>query len=461
MTLKKFDILQILVCICVGILLIGQLTIGIVNIFFSDSVYVYYSIGIDLISVIHGICMTAAAVLTVAVIKYMSKFNYSYFVFLLAAFILRIIFIFFWKTEPISDFEITFDLSKILCDAPVCDWKTILDNINTPYNNEWSAHMPFIIYQTVILKVFGKSLVSIQLFNAVLSACTCIFAADTAKKLFGSENGRFTMGITAINPVVLFFLPVLTNQHSALFFFTAALWVYIKKPLKNKYINIILCGILTAVSHLLRPEMYIVIIAFAVLCIYDIVRDIKKIICFLLYAAVFFGCLFACNRLVEGNITNQSILSGNLKYKIAVGLNTETLGRWSSEDNLLINDEKTLDETLKTRISPPPVGLMIGKAVFQISEFTYDWSLKVDEKPKISQLIPRRFGSAFMALIILMSCGTLVQYRKKDDLVIFTFILLCFAAVFAVIEIQPRYSYLLISVFPILSSGYTKNVFRK
>lgn len=463
MKIKKYDLSQVLVFICAVLLIIGQLTVGFSNIFFSDGMYVNYNITVNFISAVYGICMTAAAIITILVVKWICKWKYSYILFIIAALILRLLILFIWKIEPVSDFKVTLDLSKILCDTPIGSWKETLDNMPTPYNNEWSAHMPFIMYQTFILKLFGGNFLSIQIVNGLLSFLTCIFASDIAKKLFGDKAGIFTLAVSGLNPVVLFFLPVLTNQHSALFFFTAALWVYIRKPVKNKYINIILCGVLTALSHLLRPEMYIVIIAFGVLCVYDILKnkDLKKVICFVIYTVVFFGSLFAADKIIQGNITNRSILSGNLKYKIVVGLNKETLGCWSSEDNLLVNDEKKLNETLKTRITPPPVGLMIGKAIFQTGEFTYDWSMNINKHPNISQLVVRRFGAAFMALIILMSCGTLINYRKKDELMIFTFIILCFAAVFAVIEIQPRYSYLLISIFPILSSGYIKNVFRK
>ena len=50
---------------------------------------------------------------------------------------------------------------------------------------------------------------------------------------------------------------------------------------------------------------------------------------------------------------SEHIFNGNLKYKLCVGLNTETCGSWSEADAQLMYDPELLDATFKERIVQP------------------------------------------------------------------------------------------------------------
>lgn len=434
-----------------AVLICGFFTINLLNLFAVDNMY---PSGTEVSFTPSSVLSGAAAFATTAVGLFFAlrficacKNKYIGAVLFLLALTLRIAFAAFWKIEPQSDFEITFKLSRLLHETPFFEWGEVLDSAGTVYNNQWSAHMPFVIYQSIF-----PDYQSIQAANAVFSALTCAFSAGIAKELFGERAGKITFFLSAVNPVSLFFIPVLTNQHAAACFLVAAIWCFYKKPVKK--FSIVLCGALTAVSHLLRPEMYAVLIAAAVMCAYSIFKEgaaVRKLADAAVYIAVFFAILFSVDVVLERNeIIHQSMLEGNLKYKIVVGLNEKTGGTWSAEDEQLIYDADALDEVFAERIKSPSVKLMLGKTVYQFGGYVYPWAMS--ENQVISQLVYRRVGTAFMAVMIIFSVLTLLFKREKRIFPI-ALILAVYMAVFMIIEIQARYNYFAVWLILILASG--------
>ncbi len=441
-----------------AVLVLGQFTVNFAGIFADGGLYSDGVFTMSAPSVLAGaLALTAVCAVIFAAAKLYRGGKTAVIVFAALALILRVFFVFLWKIEPESDFLITYDLSRMLAGIPFREWGAALAKSGTIYTGQWSAHMPFVIYQTLILKIFGESALAVRLVNAVFSALTCVFAADTARRISGEKAGFVTLFITAVNPLSLFFIPVLTNQHAATCFFMAAAWTIYSKPVKNKYINAALCGALTAVSHLLRPEMYVVIIAAAVIAVAEGAgerRIIKNAARFAVFAAVFFAVLFAADGVLSANkITNQSVLSGNLKYKIAVGLNAETTGTWSEPDAELIFDEEKCGEAIEERLEEPAkiAPLIIKKLAYQFGSFVYTWSMKNDF---ISNEIYRRLSSAVMAVAGICAAITLLLGRERRKKIFpLAVILALYMAAFAVIEVQPRYNYLLVPLIIIIASG--------
>lgn len=437
----------------------GQFTVNFAGIFADNELYSGGVFKMSTPSVFAGISALAVSCAVIFASARLYRGGRRAVVVLSAiALLLRIIFALTRHIEPQSDFLLTYDLSRMLARTTVHDWSAVLANSGSIYVNQWSAHMPFVIYQTVILKIFGQSASAIRLVNAVFSALTCVFAADTARRISGDKAGFVTLTVTALNPLSLFFIPILTNQHAASCFFMAAVWVFYAKPVKNDYVNLALCGVLTAVSHLLRPEMYVVVIAAAVIAAVDGVgerRIIKNAARFAVFAAVFFAVLLAADGVLSSNgITNQSILSGNLKYKIAVGLNSETTGTWSATDAELIFDEKKCGEAIAERLENTAeiVPLVIKKTAYQFGSFVYTWSMNGNTLP---DEIYRRLSSSVMAAAGIFAAWTLI-FGKKRRKRLFPLVMIFagYAASFAVIEVQPRYNYLLVPIIIILASDF-------
>lgn len=450
--IKKQPFAAVFRLFAAAVLVSGFFTINIMNLFCTDGLYpAGAEIAVTPASVLTGAAALLAVVLIIFfLIKATDKFKYATIAIVALAFILRITFVFLWQIEPQSDFKITLELSQLLHNTPIYKWGAALDSYGTVYNNQWSAHMPFVIYQAI----FPNKL-TIQIVNSVFSGLTCIFTAGIAKELFGKKAMNAALLLSAINPLSLFYVTVLTNQHIAACFFVAALWCFYKKPVQNCWLNGALCGLLTAVSQLMRPEMYVVLIAAAVVCIYSILKNgeaVKRLTTLIVYIAVFFAVIFSVNAALENRgVIHQSILNGNLKYKITVGLNKETNGAWSAEDEQLIYDEGALNEEFTERIKSPSLKMLYGKTAYQFGTYVYPWAMS-EKYPAISQIVYRRGSSAFMSVMVIFAVLGLLLLKEKEIFPICV-ILAGYMAVFAIIEIQARYNYLAVWLILILASG--------
>ena len=439
-------------------LLLGQLTVNFAGIFADSGLYANGVFSIGAPSVFAGAIIIAAVCgCAFAAARFTPK-KTLFVVLAVLALVLRIIFVFLWRIEPESDFLITYDLSRMLAQTRFDGWSAALKTAGSIYSAQWSAHMPFVVYQAFIMKIFGAYAAPVRIVNAVFSALTCVFAAGVSREISGRNAAFFTLFIMALNPLALFFIPVLTNQHAAVCFFIAAVWVFYARPLKNKYARAALCGALTALSHLLRPEMYVVIIAAAVWVLFGDGKKekIKKAARFAVFTAVFFAVLLSADfALSRGGITERSVLEGNLRYKLAVGLNYETTGTWSEADAELIFDEQKCAEAIAERLENPAktAALIVRKTAYQFGSYVYTWSMKDDF---VSNEIYRRLSSAVMAVVGVLAAAALVMCVKNKEkaarLLPLAVVLAGYIAAFALIEVQPRYNYLIVPLLVIFAA---------
>lgn len=369
-----------------------------------------------------------------------------------------------WTIVPVSDFQLTYDLSAALYRVPPSEWGSVLNQIGTDYNGLWSAHLPFLLYQTLVFEVFGKSVTALQGMNLLESVLTCLLAAQTAKSLFGDKAGALAGWLFALNPTVLFFVPVLTNQHIATMFFMIALWAYFNRPFQRETLNGVFCGLALALSQLMRPEMYLVLIAFVVCLIYKLLgrprprkkQIFKQILFVAVVFAVFFGCIWGLNEiLIRSGTIHGSLFSGNLQYKLVVGLNQETGGLWNAADASLLYVPEQLGQTLSQRLSDPVsvVVLMVKKILYQMGSFGYSWSYIDRVSPAVQKfyICISQAGGSLLAL----SSGAAIllrpSHRKRQALLLV--VMAGFIAAFSLIEVQARYNFLFFSLFAVTAAG--------
>lgn len=436
---------------------LGTSSMLFVNIFANDGVYNTTAAPFGAVSVIYGIISAVCAVIVMYSV-FVSKRD-TYIIAVSAGIIFRLSAAFFWSIPLESDFETTFYISQSLADIPFSGWSKYILSLNTPYAGEWSVHMPFIIYQAVIMKILPARAISIRFVNAVLSQLVCVLSASISGTLFGKRAKMRTAWITALCPVLIFFVPVLTNQHCALFFFMLSVWTAIKNPFKKEHITFALSGLFAGISQLIRPEMYVYAAAVIMFLIYGGVKskNIKKsVINGALFLSVFFSVLIISDKCLQVlGIISGSVFDGNLLYKIMTGLNTETLGKWNSADFALVGNNSAIRALLLQRLSHPfkITALIIQKLLYQFGTYVYPWAMR---DGVISSLIYRRFGSAFMFIIsALCGCTLIFSQKNRGRLFLLYITMLGYMGVFGIIEVQDRYNYLLVPILIIIASGFT------
>lgn len=110
------------------------------------------------------------------------------------AFSARMVFLRGWPITPLSDSADAYQFSAQLSAASVKSWHEVFA-ANPYYYEVWTMHVPYVIYQTICMRVLGDSLFSIQVVNVFFSSLTCVFVAMCAEGLSGSKRAGIIAGL--------------------------------------------------------------------------------------------------------------------------------------------------------------------------------------------------------------------------------------------------------------------------
>jgi len=402
------------------------------------------------------------------------QFNLWLFVLFTLGLFLRLIFALGWHVEPMTDFGNIFHIASSLAAQPVPNWSLILTSMQTVYQNDWSIHMPYILYEALLLKLFAGNMVALLWANAVSGALSCVFTGLIARKIFNSRIGVMAGLLLCFNPVILFFTPVLTNQHLATTLFLASLFVFVCRPLKTSIRNILLTSVLLAASQLARPEMAVVLIALTCFILWESYKYFKQkktpIKARMFHIVKRLSALmipFLLIVLVVNLVLLQTKIitkppSQNLIYKIAVGLNQDSNGRYSIENKNTSVDEQKLSTSIADELKDPVAvfGLILKKQMFQFGTYNYSWPVlsgvgRMLKTDAISKTIYNPLTSSYMFFItFLVLLGVVKNFRTRNNrYVLLLLVILGYFVTFSIIEVQDRYNFLLIPLFTILAAN--------
>ena len=446
------------VCIAAAIVLLcGVVTIGAMNLICTDELYTTYKTAFAASSVVKGIAVIAAVILAVVIIYRFSENRKFYIAILILSFCVRILVALFWKIEPDSDFKITYELGKLIAHTPLMECGKALDNYGTNYNSIWAVHMPFVVYQSMLLRLWNNAGI-LRIANAFFSFGSCLLISETAGAIGGQKAKRMALTFTAFNPTIIFFIPILTNQHISQFFLVLGIWLFMSERISNVYIRAWIAGLCFGISQLMRPDIALIIAAIVVYLIFSCIRNgnaAYKITVFAAFICVFLAVIVAMNTfLTSAHTIHGNIYSGNLNYKIMVGLNSDTNGSWSASDSGLEGNSEAINAMIKARLAVNPLKLiprLFGKSVYQLGSYVYTWSFR-SESEWISQIIMRRGGTALMLIVSVLAAWNML-FKRQHKLIIMYMVTAVFAAVYAVIEVQSRYNFILIPILIIIASA--------
>lgn len=419
----------------------------------------------------------------IAVLVFCSKYKQEKWILWLivifaAAFAARLLFIRIWPMTPMSDAKMEYEFSEQLSNASVRRWHELFA-ANTYYYDVWCMHVPHVVYTVICMRLLGNNVFSLQVVNMLFSSLTCVFAAMCGEGLSGSKRAGILAGLfMAFHTTTLFMACFLVNQHVSTCFFLASMYLIIKQPFKSEAVNFVISGILLATGQLMRPEMYIVVIAVFCMFIYDIItkaaskeRGLTKkdaamlagrFLCFLVSFFVVMGIANAA--LLRLGWVNNSILESKLEYKFMIGLNQETEGRFQESDYPLAADDEAVKELLQERLSGPvdTATLMIKKLCFQFSSYNY-WWLQAEKGGNIRQYVIDHIfeplTQSYMFIVFLFYLAASVRSFKIEDrrLALLNIILTGYLCAFALMEVQQRYAYITIPVVVILASLFFRS----
>lgn len=391
-----------------------------------------------------------------------------------AALLLRLIAINVCPIAPSSDFKDTYDIACTLARADMSEWAELIRMRASFYYSIWSAHMPFIMLEAFILKLFGIGIYPIQVIFNIFGALSCVMSALIAKRLYGRCAAVVAGMLMCIFPLNLMYAPILSNQHPATCFFLCAVYFIVANPLKKRTTSTAVAALFASLSELFRPEMIVLVIAVVCYLLYKYIltikskKDIKKALLgfsasTLAFVGVYTVIILTTNSLLMHNgYIERNITDTNAIYKIAVGLNYDTLGQWNETDAANMNNDAALAEAVAQRTADPAQVLKLGihKLAYQYGTYSYSWCLE----GKSADFVANWYGAltnSFMLIVLLLCLVRIIlsmrTYMRHEVFVMI--VMLGYFAIFMLIEVQNRYNYMMISIFMLMAGGAVSQIY--
>jgi Dolichyl-phosphate-mannose-protein mannosyltransferase len=388
-------------------------------------------------------------------------------------------------TQPVSDFKVMYDSAIKAADGDFSFSKM-------DYYIRWVYQLGYTLYEGLIVRIFGASLVPLKLFNALFETLTVWIVYRMAASLFGETSGRIAglMYATYIPNIIM--SSVLTNQHLSTLLFAAGCCIAVTHRGRNGISGSMAVALCFALGSVFRPmgSFYVgLFLLFVVLFEWmkagrwqqRVGTIVKKGASFIAVYVVVLQLI--SYSLIAAGITELKLTSNQEPYwKFMVGLNAESGGQWNDKDaryvvNYPLGHERNEVELaiLKERLNDPvevsalflekwskmwagtddSVNWSLGAI-----ENTYDWQLKLVAVERSQYAAYALFG--WFSIIMLLfhqwkstrsgGAGTLLSASRISVISFPILLLLAYSALHMIIEIQTRYRLDVLPFFIVIAS---------
>ena len=425
---------------------------------------------------IYAICTLVVLSIFVFIHYISCRIKISKRVFVIVIFLLAIIskgiLVFLTDTKPVSDFEIFYQYAIKLLNGT----KSLQD---ISYFNIWAYQTGPVIYYAAIMKLFGTGLLPLKVVNCFFMAGTNVLIYLIAQKISNDYTAKVVSLLYLLYPAPYFLASVLTNQHFAAFMFLLAIYILLTQRL-NWAVKGALSGAVIAIGNVVRPIGIVIIAALIIWAIVERLsfRNWLIVGCTLVVLISYLLVGYGCSAIVKNTGINSEGLANNFPlWKFVVGLNYESVGKYSNADKiniLAIKDSDERNEVAK-QVIKQRLSLGFGQLSALINEKqkimwaendTLSWGFyqKVDGQfvpmegvKKVAPTILKLEKLYYILIFILMFlgfCRLLLDSEINQGIMLLSLILLCYFGIHFFIEIQVRYRYFaVIIVFVMAAKG--------
>lgn len=359
------------------------------------------------------------------------------------SFIIRLLCVLFIENPIVSDFKLMYDASLELLNGTN-------NYLNTTYFLTWGYQMGHVFYQYLFLRIIN-SVTFLKLINCTVTSLTIVYIYLISTKICNEKTAKISSLIYSIFLFPLLLNNVLTNQLLPALLILIAINIIINMDF-NKYLkSSIIVGVLLAFSNILRSE--VIVILFSIM-LYFFILMLKKynkgkiIASFIIILTTYF-IIFNSVSLVfqKTNISINGLNNMNSTYKFVVGFNYETNGMYSDNDaSLYANDKTASQEIVKERLLDYKKipNLFFNKIKIQWFTSDLSWSLiNVNSKTTIILNYVNKCFIILFNVLSLISIYKLINKKFNTTQMFISIILLVYFGVYLLIEVMPRYAYIL------------------
>lgn len=416
-----------------------------------------------------GLLLIAAAVL----IPRKVSIPHFFPLLLVISAIVHVAAVFLVTPEPVQDFATMYHAAQQAANGD-------FSFQHTQYFFIWAYQTGFVLWEALLLKVFGH-MTAIKLVHALMLSGINGLIYLWARR-FTDERAAHTAALLylfTLFPTVLNCL--LTNQVASAFFLL--LGMYILTGGKNAFSvpRAIGAGIFISLGNILRPEAIVILAGLAGTAIFLLivkrsVRQHKRMLSGMVLAVIVYAiCNAGASYAVSASGINTYGLSNNWQsWKFIVGFNHETGGMYSADDRALFDDAHQIDtaeqeaeataaaenQLIRSRILVSPMKLLslMKEKIYHLwvqSGLSFPMGYLNNPEVSVHGIPGPRFYQycvtldrtvfGFSGLCALL--GMLFFLRRKPETLTPSAVLApmtvmaCFA-VFLLIEVQPRYVFL-------------------
>lgn len=364
--------------------------------------------------------------------------------------LLRVLWNLYSNTQPKSDFKVINDSAHYLLGGKY-------DALHKKYYDLWTYNIPFVIYQFFILKIYN-SIVLLKAVSVAMSVVSIFLTYRVGKSISGSEKtGRVAAFLCATFPPLIIYTSVLTNQTISIMLILLAYDTYFRTK------SIYRTGLFFGLAQVFRPTSILFLVCFVVYYLFKEKGEVSfkllknKALGVIQLVFPYYLILFVVNIA----ITSTDLSRGSLfhdsapNYKLLVGLNQETQGKYSKSDAALVG---TLSEEDFEKQSSILIEERLKDKSSLIPLFDNKFKIMWGSNDRATSWAGFKFGNDFIMsyyyLIVLSCLVSILYYFKngKKEIMLFVLTILAFMVVYLFIEIQTRYRYELYLPLILLSS---------
>lgn len=376
--------------------------------------------------------------------------------------------------QPVQDFNTMYTAAQELAQGG----RGYLDNI---YFFNWAYQTGFVVYESLILRLFGPGQLPLQVMNSIWLGGIGILVYRIALRLLPRKAAVAASVLYAVYPAPYFLAAVLTNQHIAAFFFYLALYLLVRREELSPP-QAALAGAVIALGNVMRPIG--VILVLAALCwragrlLLGIEKGRARAAGALVLLAVSYQAVFSLfsGAVAWSGINPEGLVNNQPMWKFVLGLNQESSGTWNRADYeayLFLptqQADQAMRETVKARLEAGPAALgrlAVRKSAVMWGDNEYMfWGFgHLDGQKKLgpltvdqyTQVLARGDKGVYIAAFALALAGAAVLLRRGTrggPALLLAFLLCGYYAVHLIVEVQSRYRYFLMpAVFLLAGVG--------
>ncbi|APT18304.1 MULTISPECIES: glycosyltransferase family 39 protein [Amylolactobacillus] len=383
------------------------------------------------------------------------------------------------NTVPESDFAVMYHAARDLASG---------HNLNVLKESGYFLAYPyqngFVLYQALIMKVFGTSVFSLQLMNVLLGGLTIILLYFMVKLISNDRTAMIAMFMYAFYLPAILMTSVLTNQIVATLMYVAGFYLLIdgQKQLRDSWLGLMKLSfgaLFILLGNIMRPLGPVILIAIVLYYLVYVLEyrkkffsgNIKSLLAIVVILVIYFVGMFAAGAGIKASgVSDYGLVNRDPMWKFVTGLNSESRGHYSTEALAELNKEPigVKRDALGKRIIKSELKngnvlklfLVKYKSMWSDNDSSMRWSannpnVQVNVTTLNGKLVIRRIELAqkiqwifiFMLLVIalvMMFKSADIMLNKNSFVMLLIILIFGYIAVHLLIEIQTRYRFFII-----------------